>query len=48
MLVAVYADMRVAANAETTVVVIGRRSEDNRMKMGSAGRLDLNFTSQDR
>ena len=33
MQAAVNAEMQVAAKAETSVVVIGRRSEDNRMKM---------------
>ena len=33
MQAAVNADMQVAAKSETSVVVIGRRSEDNRMRM---------------
>ena len=46
MQAAVNAEMRVAENAETTVVEDMSRSEGNRMKTGSAGRLELNFTSQ--
>ena len=45
MQAAVNAEMRVAANTETTVeVMIGRRSEDNGLKMGSAGWLEHNLT----
>ena len=46
MQAAVYAEMQVAENAATTVEVIGRRSEDNRMKMGTEDWLELYFTKQ--
>ena len=46
MQAAVYAEMQVAEKAATTVEVIGRRSEDNRMKMGTEDWLELYFTKQ--